>query len=52
MIYDLFKTLVDAAAFVFGGLKGKEFPEDHGESCTQAAANNVDKLSDIYIRSY
>ena len=32
--------------------KGKEFSKHQGESCyTQATANNVNKLGDIYIRS-
>ena len=32
--------------------KGKEFSKHHGESCyTQATANNVNKLGDIYKRS-
>ena len=32
--------------------KGKEFSQNHGESCnTQTRATNVNKLGDIYIRS-
>ena len=49
MIFSILSNTCRCSSFCFWWLKkGKEFPKHHGESCyTQAATNNVNKLSDI-----